>query len=156
MWLVHRFDRFLTSEQLWKIHEDVPFTRFYYRDQRIESGLLLRWMPDSILIQERGIGNPRQIPSAGLFKIETVTGNRLFEGLGAGILAGAIYASIVRSDQLKGRSFPAALAKLLVPPALMITGMAIGSSKDKKEVYYVPSHFIYNHEEARRNFHDND
>jgi hypothetical protein len=139
----------LTSEQLWQINEDVLFTYFYYDDRHVESGLLLRWMPDSILIQERGEDLPRKIPSFGINRIETITGNKLFAGLSVGTLAGAAYFAAVRGDRLTGISFAAALAKLLVPPAMIITGMAIGSSMDTKDSYVVPPEFQFDYEAAK-------
>jgi hypothetical protein len=139
----------LTSEKLLEIHEDVRFTRFIYADGQIESGLLLNWMPDSIRIQERGQGSPRTIPAVGLARIETITGNRMFEGFGIGVLVGAVYFLAVGGYNLGAVTFGEAMIKLLVPPAIVITGMAVGAGRDKTETFEVPPNFLFNYEEVR-------
>jgi len=142
----------LTSEKLIEIHKDVRFTRFYYDDGLIESGLLLRWTPDSILIQERGQGSPIAIPVAGIGRLETITGNEMLEGLVIGTLVGAAYFVAVGGYDLGAVTFGEAMAKLLVPPAIIITGMAIGAGRDKKEVFIVPPDFRFDYEEARATY----
>jgi hypothetical protein len=139
----------LTSQVLTLIHEEVRFTNFIYDGQRIESGLLLSWMPDSILIQQRGIDRPKKISTSGLTRIETTVGNKMPEGLAVGTLAAAAYFLAIGGHNLSDVTFGEALAKLLVPPAMIIAGMAVGSTLDKRESYIVPVGFEYNHELAK-------
>jgi hypothetical protein len=140
----------LTSEKLLEIHEDVRFTRFFYDDGRFESGLMLRWMPDSIRIQERGQGSPKAIPVAGLGRIETITGNKMFEGLALGTLVGAAYFVAVGGYDLGTVTFGEAMVKLLVPPAIIISGLAIGAGREKTEAFVVPPNFLYDYQEIQK------
>jgi hypothetical protein len=140
----------LTEDKLYQIHQDIRFTYFHYADSAIVSGLLLRWEPDSILIQKRGEAKPTQIPVSGITYIETVTGNRTGEGLAIGTLLAGGYFALVRGWELNNITFASALGKLLVPPIILIAGIAIGSSKEIKEVYYLPPGFIFNYESAKR------
>jgi hypothetical protein len=144
--------RVLTTETLVEIHRDIRFTRFSYGDGRIESGLMLNWMPDSIRIQRRGEGEPAIIPTSGLARIETVTGNRMFEGLMLGGLTGAAYFLAVGGHDLGEASFGEALVKVLVPPAMVIAAMGFGAASEKAETYMVPPDFVFDYENARRTF----
>ncbi len=139
----------LTEEKLYQINDEVRFTRFYYAD-KVESGLLLRWMPDSVLIQERGQGQPRMIPTKGITTIETVTGNRIMPGIGIGALLAAGYFAAVKGYDLGTVTFWEAVTKLLIPPAILITSIAIGSSMEKRESYKVPPGFIFDYDAVRQ------
>ena len=142
----------LTESKLWQIHEEVRFTHLFYDDGRQEAGLMLRWEPDSIFIQERGQKLPKSIPSSGISHIETITGNRIMEGVALGTLVAAGYFAIVRGDRLGNLTFGDAIAKLLVPPAIIITAVGIGSSKETKDIYRVPPGFVFDYEAAKRNY----
>jgi len=148
-----RLQMILTSRKLLEIQNDVRFTRFYYNDGRLESGLMLRWMPDSIRIQERGQGLPRAIPVAGINKIETITGYRTFEGFALGTLIGAVYFAAVGGYDLGSVTFGEALIKLVVPPAIIVTGMVFGASREKIETFIVPPDFLFDNEEAVKKYH---
>ncbi|OGC96659.1 MAG: hypothetical protein A2W25_08640 [candidate division Zixibacteria bacterium RBG_16_53_22] len=144
--------KILTSDKLMEIHKDVRFTRFYYDDGLIKSGLLLRWMTDSILIQERGQGSPTAIPAAGIGRLETITGNEMLEGLVIGSLVGAAYFVAVGGYDLGTVTFGEAMVKLLVTPAIIITGMAIGAGRDKTETFIVPPDFRFDYEETGKTY----
>jgi hypothetical protein len=145
-------ENLLTEAKLWQIHEDILFTHLYYADGHYESGLMLRWMPDSIFIQERGRKLPQSVPAADVVRIETITGNRIMEGIALGTLVAAGYFAIVRGDKLGTVTFGQAISKLLVPPAIIITALGIGSSMEKKESYLVPPGFVFDYEAAKRKF----
>jgi len=145
-------DSLLTEAKLWQIHEDILFTFLYYADGHYESGLMLHWMPDSIFIQERGRKLPQSVPAAGVVRIETITGNRIMEGITIGTLVAAGYFAIVRGDKLGTLTFGQAIAKLLVPPAIVITALGIGSSMEKRESYRVPPGFVFDYDAAKRKF----
>ncbi len=140
----------LTTEKLLEIHDDVRFTRFFYSDGLVESGLMLHWMPDSIRIQERGQPSLKLIPAAGLDRIETVARNRMLEGFGIGTLVAGAYFLVIRGYELGAVTFGEAIAKLLVPPSIIITGMAIGAGRDKIEIFVVPPKFQFDYEQARK------
>lgn len=139
----------LTEEKLYQINSEVRFTRFYYAD-RVESGLLLRWQADSVLIQERGQGQPRMIPADGITTIETITGNRIMPGIGIGTLLAAGYFVAVKGYELGIVTFWEAITKLLVPPAILVTAIAVGSSMETTEVYRLPPGFKFDYETYRR------
>jgi hypothetical protein len=143
-------DKILTEDKLWEIHQDVRFTTFHYADSAAASGLLLRWEPDSILIQGRGEPIPRQITTVGLVRIETVTGNKIGLGIGLGSLAAAAYFALVRGWEFNNITFLSALGKLLVPPAIIVTAIAIGSSRETKEIYNLPPGFIFDYDAVKR------
>jgi len=140
----------LTETKLVQIHREVRFTRFYYGDGKIESGLMLHWEPDSVLIQKRGEGQLRRIPTSGIEKIETVTGNHLFEGLSLGVLAAGGYFAAVQGWKLSNVSFLNGMVKLLVPPAIIVAGIAFGAAKETKEIYRVPPGFIFDYEAEKK------
>ncbi|HBC47676.1 MAG TPA: hypothetical protein DEO84_11770 [candidate division Zixibacteria bacterium] len=140
----------LTENILWRTHQDVRFTYFHYTDSNLVSGLLLRWEPDSILIQKRGEAKPSMIPTAGITYIETVTGNRFGEGFIVGTLVAGGYFALVRGWELSNITFVSALGKLLVTPAILITGITIGSSREIKKAYYLPPNFIFDYESVKR------
>ncbi len=142
--------RFLTEDKLYEIHQDVRFTYFHYADSSIAAGLLLRWEPDSILIQGRGDIKPHMIPTDGVELIETVTGNKIGRGLVLGSLVAGGYFALVRGWELSGVTFITALGKLLVPPAIIVAGIALGSSRETRETYYLPPGFIFDYNALRR------
>lgn len=141
----------ITEQRLLEINEDARFIRFFYFDGKTESGILLRWKPDSILIQSRGQGMPHHIPADGITQIEVVTGNRSLSGVAWGTLVAAAYAGAVRIDQINGITFWSAVAKLFVTPAIIVTGAAIGAGRETKELYNVPQDFIFDFDLSKRN-----
>jgi hypothetical protein len=68
-----------------------------------------------------------------------------------GTLAAAVYAGAVRIDQINGITFLSAVSKLLVPPAIIVTGAAIGAGRETKELYNVPQDFIFDFDLSKRN-----
>jgi hypothetical protein len=142
--------RFLTEDRLWEINQDVRYTYFHYADSSIVSGLMLHWEPDSILIQMRGETKPRLITTDGLVRIDAVTGNKIGRGVTLGTAAAGLYFILVRGWEFNNVSFLNALGKLLVPPAIIITAIGIGSSKETKETYYLPPGFIFDYEAVKR------
>lgn len=138
----------LTSEQLTEIHQDIRFTYFYYPDTML-SGLMLNWQPDSILIQPRNADLPVKIPTLGLSKIEIVIGNRSMEGIAVGSLLAAGYFVAVKGYDLGTVTFGEGLAKLLVPPAIIVTAIGVGSSMEKRETYLLPPGFLYSYEQSK-------
>jgi hypothetical protein len=142
----------ITESRLYQIHQEVRFTRFYYADGKMESGLMLNWMPDSITIQERGKDFPSRIPTQGLIRIETVTGNRLFAGMGLGVLGAAAYFAAVQGWKLSSVSFLEGAAKLLVPSAIIIVGIGYGASRETKEIYRVPPGFKFDYVAAKMKY----
>lgn len=140
----------LTAGKLLQIHQEVRFTSFYYADGKTESGLLLHWEPDSIVIQKRGEEQVRKIPTSGIEKIETVTGNHLFEGLSLGVLAAGGYFAAVQGWKLSSVSFLEGMVKLLVPPAIIVAGLAYGAARETKESYRVPPGFQFDYKTAKR------
>jgi len=143
--------RILTEGKLYQINSEVRFTRFYYAD-RVESGLLVHWMPDSILIQERGKDQPRNIPSAGIVRIETITGNRIMPGIAIGTLAAAAYFAAVKGYDLGTVTFFEAVKKLLAPPAILITAIGISSSMETREIYKIPPGFKFDFDAAKESY----
>ncbi len=141
---------FLTENKLYEIHQDVRFTYFHYADSSVAAGLLLRWEPDSILIQGRGDLKPHMIPTDGVELIETVTGNKIGQGLLLGSLVAGGYFALVRGWELNGVTFVSALGKLLVPPAIIVAGIALGSSRETRETYYLPPGFIFDYNAVKR------
>jgi hypothetical protein len=140
----------LTENILWQTHQDVRFTYFHYADSNFVSGLLLRWEPDSILIQKRGEAKPTMIPTTGITYIETVTGNRFGGGFVIGTLVAGGYFALVRGWELSNITFVSALGKLLVTPAILITGITVGSSMEIRKTYYLPPNFIFDYESVKR------
>jgi hypothetical protein len=141
----------LTEQRLLEINEDARFIRFFYFDGKTESGILLRWKPDSILIQSRNQGMPHHIPADGITQIEVVTGNRSLSGVAWGTLVAVAYAGAVRIDQINGITFWSAVSKLLVTPAIIVTGAAIGAGRETRELYNVPQDFIFDFDLSKRN-----
>jgi hypothetical protein len=140
----------LTENILWRTHQDVRFTYFHYADSSLVSGLLLRWEPDSILIQKRGEAKPSMIPTTGITYIETVTGNRFGEGFVIGTLVAGAYFAAVRGWELSNITFVSALGKLLVTPAILIAGITVGASREIKKAYYLPPDFKFDYESVKR------
>ena len=140
----------LTEQHLLEINDDTRFITFFYGNSKTEAGILLRWKPDSILIQSRGQGMPHYIPSYGITQIEVVTGNKSMNGLAWGTLVAAAYAGAVRIDKINGITFLSAVGKLLVPPAILVAGVAIGASRETKELYNVPPDFIFDYDLSKR------
>ena len=141
---------YLTEDKLYEIHQDIRFTYFHYADSAVAAGLLLRWEPDSILIQGRGEAKPHMIPTKGVMLIETVTGNKIGPGLLLGTLVAGGYFALVRGWELSGVTFVAALGKLFVPPAIIVAGIALGASRETRETYYLPPGFIFDYNAVRR------
>jgi hypothetical protein len=141
--------KIVTERQLLEINNENLFTRFYYSDGKTFSGLMLRWIPDSVYIQPRGAGSPLSISTAGLTKIETVTGNKIFTGLAIGTLVAGAYFIAVKGYDLKQVTFFEGLAKLLVPPAMILTAMGIGASKDTYESYLIPPNFKFDYDVSK-------
>ena len=141
---------FLSEEKLWRIHEDTRFTRFFYGDGGTASGLLLRWQPDSVLIQERGKDLPISIPTKGLSRIETVTGNRSMIGLAIGAVLAGGYSAIVGFETKGGISLGRGLAQFFVPPAIIVAAAAVGASIETKEAFIIPPGFQFDFEAVKR------
>jgi hypothetical protein len=140
----------ITEQRLMEINEDARFVTFFYTNGKTESGILLRWKPDSILVQTRGQGLPHYIPSDGITQIEVVTGNKALTGFAWGTLVAAAYAGAVRIDKINGITFLSAVTKLLGTPAIMVIGTVIGASRETKELYYVPPDFIFDYDLSKR------
>lgn len=138
----------LTERSLWRIHRDIPYTFFEYKDGQNREGLLLNWKPDSILVQPRGTGRPTRIPADGLQRIRIEVGNRIWEGLTVGGAAAAIYIVLAKSYELNNVSLGQAVWKLFVPPFILVTSVAVGSSMYKHEEYVVPEGFRFDYDEA--------
>ncbi len=138
----------LTERELWQMHKDVRFASFIYDDRSKIEGLLLRWQPDSILIQPRGADQPILIPSSGIIGIRVETGNRILESLALGTVAAGAYIGSVKSYDLGGATVTEAMAKLLGPPLIIFGAIAIGSSMEKYKLYSVPAGFEFDFEEA--------
>ena len=138
----------LTERELWRMHKDVRFASFIYDDRSEIEGLLLRWQPDSILIQPRGADQPIRIPSSGIIGIRIETGNRILESLILGTVAAAAYVGSVKSYDLGETSATEAMTKLLGPPLIIFGAIAVGSSMEKYRLYRVPEGFEFDYEEA--------
>ncbi len=141
---------YLTEDILYEINQDVRYTYFHYADSSIASGLMLRWEPDSILIQGRGEIKPRMITTDGLVYIDAVSGNKIGPGILLGTAAAGLYFALVRGWEINNVTFLSALGKLLVPPAIIVTAIGIGSSKETKETYYLSPGFIFDYEAVKR------
>ncbi len=138
----------LTERELWRMHKDVRFAGFIYDDRSEIEGLLLRWQPDSILIQPRGADQPIRIPSSGITGIRIETGNRILESLILGTVAAAAYVGSVKSYDLGETTATEAMTKLLGPPLIIFGAIAVGSSMEKYRLYRVPEGFEFDFEEA--------
>jgi hypothetical protein len=138
----------LTERELWRMHKDVRFASFIYDDRSEIEGLLLRWQPDSILIQPREADQPIQIPSSGIIRIRIETGNRILESLILGTVAAGAYVGSVKSYDLGGATATEAMTKLLGPPLIIFGAIAVGSSMEKYRLYRVPEGFEFDYEEA--------
>lgn len=138
----------LTERELWRMHRDVRFTSFVYDNSPVIEGLLLRWEPDSILIQPRGTDQPAKIPSSGIIGVRVETGNRILESLVLGTVAAGAYAGLAKSYDLGEASAAEALAKLLGPPLIIFGAIAVGSSVETFKLYRVPEGFEFDYEEA--------
>ena len=141
--------KMLTEKQLLEINNENLFTRFYYSDGKAFSGIMLRWIPDSVYIQPRGTALPLPIPAAGLAKIETLTGNKTFAGMAIGTIVAGAYFIAIKGYDLKQVTFLEGLAKLLVPPAVILTAMGIGASKDTYETYFIPPNFKFDYDVSK-------
>lgn len=138
----------LTERELWRIHRNIRFTSFIYEDGSVLDGLLLRWEPDSILIQPRGADQPAKIPSSGIIGIKIEIGNRILESLALGTAAAGAYIGLAKSYSLGEASVTEAIAKLLGPPLIIFGAIAIGSSMEKYRLYRVPEEFEFDYEKA--------
>lgn len=138
----------LTERELWRMHRDVRFASFIYEDGSVLDGLLLRWEPDSILIQPRGTEQPTKIRSSGVIGIKIETGNRILESLALGTAVAGGYVGLAKSYSLSGASLTGAIAKLLGPPLIIFGAIAIGSSMEKYRLYRVPEEFEFDYEKA--------
>ena len=138
----------LSEKQLWQIHKDIRYTIFIYEDGGRKEGLLLRWKPDSILVQPRGADLPMKIPTAGISAIKIEIGNRIWKSLAIGTIVAGAYAGVIRSWDFTDVSTGLAVAKLLGPPAILIISTAIGSGMNKYEEYRIPKGFIFDFDKA--------
>jgi len=138
----------LTERELWRMHKDVRFTSFMYDNRSVKEGLLLRWEPDSILIQPRGTDQPVRIPAPGVVRIKIEVGNRIWEAMAIGTVAAGGYFGLVRSYDLSGVTLGEAIWKVFVPPVILVTSIAIGSSIDRYKEYMVPEGFEFDYDEA--------
>ena len=138
----------LTERQLWRIHRDIHYTYFEYKDGQVREGILLKWMPDSILVQPRGKNKPVRIPTEGIKSIRIEVGNRIWEGLAIGSGMAGIYIALAKSYDLNDISLGQAIWKLFVPPAILVSSIAIGSGMDKHKEYIVPEGFRFDYDEA--------
>ena len=109
---------------------------------------MLRWKPDSILVQPRGADLPVRIPTAGLSAIKIEIGNRIWESLAIGAAGAVVYAVIIKSWKLTGASMVAGVAKLLGPPAILVVSTAIGSGMKRDEEYRIPEGFKFDFDRA--------
>ena len=133
----------LTDRQLWSFHKDIRYTYFYYVDGSIKEGLLLRWKPDSILVQPRGVDLPKKIPTAGIKSLRVEIGNKVWKGFVIGALAAGVYALVMKSNELTGASWAEAGVKLLGPPAILAGSVAVGSGWYEYENYRLPDGFQF-------------
>lgn len=138
----------VTDREVWRMHRDVRSIVFYYEDERVEEGILLRWEPDSILIQPRARVQPIRIPATGIRALRVKVGNRIWESLALGTGAGGVYVVAVKSYDFSGVSVTDAIFKLLGPPVIIFGSIAIGSGMDKYKVYRVPDGFEFDYEKA--------
>lgn len=138
----------LTEQELWRMHRDVRYISFTYEDGSVLDGLLLRWEPDSILIQPRGTEQPTKIPSSGVIGIRVEIGNRILESLALGTAAAGGYIGLAKSYNLGGASATEAITKLLGPPLIIFGAIAFGSSMEKYRLYRVPQEFEFDYEKA--------
>ncbi len=133
----------LTERELWRFHRDVRYTYFYYDDGSISKGLLLRWKPDSVLIQPRGANLPINIPAKGIIALKVETGNRVWKAFPIGAAAALVYAVAIKSYDLIDVSTGMAFAKLFGPPAILAGSIAIGSGMYTYEDYRLPDGFLF-------------
>jgi hypothetical protein len=138
----------LTERELWRMHNTVPLVSFVYESDSVSEGLLLRWKPDSILIQPRETDLPIKIPASGMIGIRVATGNRILESLAFGTVAAGAYIGLAKSYSLGEASITEAIAKLLGPPLIIFGTIAIGSSLEKYEYYRIPDGFEFDYEKA--------
>ena len=141
-------DNILTERTLWRLHRDVPYTHFEYADGSRSEGLLLRWKPDSILVQPRETDLPVKIPASGVIRIKIEVGNRIWEALTIGTIAAGGYFGLAGSYDLSGVTLGEAIWKVLVPPVILVTSIAIGSGMDKYEEYILPEELEFDYDEA--------
>ncbi|MEE9553398.1 MAG: hypothetical protein V3W18_03785 [candidate division Zixibacteria bacterium] len=133
----------LTERELWRFHRDIRYTYFYYEDGEKKEGLLLRWKPDSILVQPRGVDLPWNIPAAGIKAIRLEMGNRVWSAFTIGTIAALVYIGVIKSYDLTDVSTGDAFAKLAGPPAILAGAMAIGSGKYTYDDYRLPDGFVF-------------
>ena len=138
----------LTERNLWRLHGDVPYTHFEYADGSRSEGLLLRWKPDSILVQPRQTDLPLKIPASGVIRIKIEVGNRIWEALTIGAVTAGGYFGLARSYDLGGVTLEEAIWKVLVPPVILVTSIAIGSGMDRYKEYIVPEGFEFDYDDA--------
>lgn len=140
----------LTINRAWKMHEDISFVYFYYRDGSVQSGLLLKWKGDEILIQKKGKGVPESIPSADLKMVKAVVGNRIWESIPIGTVLGAGYFFLVKGYDLGGQSSGSAIVKMFGAPLFIMASIAYGASREKSETYLVPDDFKFDYDEIKK------
>ncbi len=133
----------LTERELWRFHRDIRYTYFYYDDGAISEGLLLRWKPDSILVQPRGVDLPINIPANRIKALRVETGNKVWRAFTVGMLAALAYAGAMKSYDLIDVSTGDAFAKLFGPPAILAGSIAVGSGMYTYEDYRLPDGFVF-------------
>jgi hypothetical protein len=138
----------VTDRELWRMHRDVRSISFQYDDGEVKEGILLRWEPDSILIQPRGRVQPTKIQATGIRTLKVNMGNRIWESLALGSVVGGVYVAAVKSYDFSGVSVTDAIFKLLGPPVIVFGSIAIGSGMEKHKMYRVPEGFEFDYEKA--------
>jgi len=138
----------ITEKELWQIHKDVRYTKFIYGDSVVNEGLLLRWMPDSILVQPRKQSTPVWISAQGVSAIQVEIGNRMPEWIAISVLAAGAYVAALKSWELTSASMGEGVAKLLGPPVIVFSAMGIGSSINKYQEYKIPQGFKFNYDKV--------
>lgn len=133
----------LTERELWRFHRDIRYTYFYYDDGSISEGLLLRWKPDSILVQPRGADLPINVPTKGIIALRVETGNKVWRAFTIGAIVALAYAGAMKSYDLIDVSTGSAFAKLFGPPAILAGSIAIGSGMYTYEDYRLPDGFVF-------------
>jgi hypothetical protein len=138
----------VTDRELWRMHRDVRSISFLYDNGEVREGVLLRWEPDSILIQPPGRVQPAKIPATGIRALSVKVGNRIWESLALGSVVGGVYVAAVKSYDFSDASVTDAIFKLLGPPVIVFGSIAIGSGMDKHIMYRVPEEFEFDYDKA--------
>lgn len=142
----------ITVRELWNLHRDVRYTKFIYSDSTVKEGLLLRWKPDSIMVQPRKRSSPVWIPSEGITAIQIETGNRMPEWVAGSVLAAGVYVVFLKSWELTSASQTEGVAKLLGPPLIVFSAMGIGSGINKYQEYKIPAGFKFDFDKENQFF----